>query len=80
MAVAVPAGRPRSWDTPRPGRLVEVRPYRTGRLSTRAALPRVGMGPILATDAPPGRNTELLTDTAHEVCTIWAAQATSEGP
>ncbi|MEU9365185.1 hypothetical protein AB0D78_03335 [Streptomyces avermitilis] len=35
MAVAVPASRPRSWDTPRPGQLVEVRLYRTGQLALR---------------------------------------------
>ncbi|MCL7493206.1 hypothetical protein M8I34_17620 [Streptomyces sp. MCA2] len=60
MAVAVPASRPRSWDTPRPGQLVEVRLYRTGQLSTRAVLPQDSMGPILDPNALPDQIAKLL--------------------
>lgn len=60
MAVAVPDSRPRSWDTPRPGQLVEVRLYRTGQLSTRAVLPQDSMGPILDPNALPDQIAKLL--------------------
>lgn len=60
VAVAVPASRPRSWDTPRPGELVEVRLYDTGQLSARAMLPQDSMGPILDPNALPWQIAELL--------------------
>ncbi|SCF81967.1 DUF4062 domain-containing protein [Streptomyces sp. Cmuel-A718b] len=63
MAVSVPASRPRSWDTPRPGQLVEVRLYKTGQLSTRALLPQDSMGPILDPNALPKQIAELLNFT-----------------
>ncbi|MEU5436847.1 DUF4062 domain-containing protein [Streptomyces sp. NPDC020719] len=51
VAVAIPASRPRSWDTPQTGELVESRLYKTGQLSVRATLPRDGLGSILDPDA-----------------------------
>ncbi|MDK9499895.1 hypothetical protein QEZ40_005513 [Streptomyces katrae] len=50
VAVGIPAGRPRSWGTPQRGELVECRLYKTGQVSTRATLPRDGLGSILDPD------------------------------
>jgi hypothetical protein len=51
---------PRAWNTPRPGRLAEIRLYKSGQISTRATLPQDGMGPILDTDVMPRQIAELL--------------------
>ncbi|MFI2210002.1 DUF4062 domain-containing protein [Streptomyces sp. NPDC020141] len=60
VAVSVPSGRPRSWDTPQPGELAEVRLYKTGQISTRATLPKDGLGSILDPEALPQQITDLL--------------------
>ncbi|MEU6319041.1 DUF4062 domain-containing protein [Streptomyces sp. NPDC047009] len=59
-AVGIPANRPRSWNTPQPGELVEVRLYKSGQISIRATLPRDGMGSILAPNALPQQIADLL--------------------
>ncbi|MET7784700.1 DUF4062 domain-containing protein [Streptomyces mirabilis] len=59
-AVTIPADRPRSWDTPQPGEMTEVRLYKSGQISIRATLPRDGMGSILAPNALPKQIAELL--------------------
>ncbi|MFE7499303.1 DUF4062 domain-containing protein [Streptomyces albidoflavus] len=60
VAVGVPTSRPRSWDIPQPGELVECRLYRTGQLSIRATLPRDGLGAILDRDDLPQQVASLL--------------------
>jgi hypothetical protein len=60
VAVHIPVGRPRSWNTPQPGELVEVRLCKTGQISVRASLPRDGLGSILDPDALPQQITGLL--------------------
>ncbi|MGP4045322.1 DUF4062 domain-containing protein [Streptomyces sp. 2A115] len=59
-AVSIPASRPRAWDAPQPGELVEVRLHKTGQISLRATLPRDGLGSILDHDALPQQITDLL--------------------
>lgn len=60
VGVSIPAGRPRSWDTPQEGGPVEWRLYKTGQLSTRATLPRDSGGAILDPDALPQQLADLL--------------------
>ncbi|MFC9649645.1 DUF4062 domain-containing protein [Streptomyces sp. NPDC056937] len=60
VAVSVPSGRPRSWDAPQPGELSEVRLYKTGQVSTRATLPKDGLGSILDPEALPQQIADLL--------------------
>lgn len=60
VAVGIPASRPPSWGTPQRGELVECRLYKTGQLSTRATLPRDGLGAILDPDALPQQVADLL--------------------
>ncbi|MFG3095566.1 DUF4062 domain-containing protein [Streptomyces sp. NPDC048202] len=58
--VSLPVIRPRTWDTPRFGELVEVRLHKSGQVSLRATLPRDGMGSILDQDTLPQQVASLL--------------------
>ncbi|MGW5331538.1 DUF4062 domain-containing protein [Streptomyces bauhiniae] len=58
--VNIPIGRPRTWNTPQPGELMEVRLHKSGQVSLRATLPRDSMGSILDQDALPQQVTSLL--------------------
>ncbi|MGW1914338.1 DUF4062 domain-containing protein [Streptomyces sp. NPDC002076] len=58
--VSIPVSRPRTWDAPRPGELVEVRLHKSGQVSLRATLPRDNMGSILDHEALPQQVTSLL--------------------
>ncbi|MFD5697174.1 DUF4062 domain-containing protein [Streptomyces lasiicapitis] len=60
VAVGNRGDRPRSWNTPQPGEVVEVRLYKSGQTSIRATLPRDGMGFILAPNALPQQIADLL--------------------
>ncbi|MFE4262917.1 DUF4062 domain-containing protein [Streptomyces sp. NPDC056883] len=60
VGVSLPASRPRSWNTPQEGELVECRLYKTGQLSIRATLPRDSHGAILDPDALPQQIAALL--------------------
>jgi hypothetical protein len=58
--VSIPVSRPRTWDTARPGELVEVRLHKSGQVSLRATLPRDSMGSILDQEALPQQIAALL--------------------
>lgn len=58
--VSIPLSRPRTWNTPRPGGLMEVRLHKSGQVSLRATLPRDSMGSILDQDTLPQQVTSLL--------------------
>jgi hypothetical protein len=60
VAASVASGRGRAWDEPRSGEIREVRLYKTGQISTRATLPRDGMGPILDREVLPKQFAEML--------------------
>ncbi|MCL6735074.1 hypothetical protein [Streptomyces neyagawaensis] len=58
--VSIPVSRPRTWDTARPGELVEVRLHKSCQVSLRATLPRDSMGSILDQEALPQQTASLL--------------------
>ncbi|MBW5248413.1 DUF4062 domain-containing protein [Streptomyces sp. P01-B04] len=60
VSVSIPLSKPRTWDSPRPGELIEVRLHKSGQVSLRATLPRDGLGSILDQDSLPQQVTSLL--------------------
>ncbi|WP_314414871.1 DUF4062 domain-containing protein [Streptomyces sp. DSM 40484] len=60
VTVNIPASRPRTWNTPQPGELVEVRLHKTGQVCAYATLPRDGLGSILDAEELPRQLAGLL--------------------
>ena len=62
VAVCIGIGNERrlAWDKSQAGEIKEVRLYRTGQISTRATLPKDGMGSILDREVLPKQVAEML--------------------